>query len=470
MIFELAPTQPRQAPAPELLAGVKGPDWEAIVGERWALWAGVAFSFLAVAFFLAYAWQFLGDGAKVAIGVLFGAAFLVVGEWTTEREKTFSASMTGLGLAILYLNTWAASAKYDIVPFELALIGMAAVAALGVYLAVRYDTQALSIIATLGGFLAPALLSSAGESGSSVAPFLTYLLVLNAGILAVSMYKRWSANQGMAFIATVLILLAWSADKGLSGVEWTVFFYFTLYYLIFAAVSIAPSFLKDFKPKPTDALLFCSASVLYASAGQGLLHGVLGSFPGAFLAVAGLCEIGLAWWLYMRSESGGMLREAAVGIAALFATCALAAQLRAESLVIAFSVEAVVLCWIAQRYPGKVLRFAALGVWLIALMGVVWASVWSEGRAPLIVNPRALTVLVFALASAMMVFLSDPKNKEKEPLAQACGILAILAGAWFIMQEILLAFRLDYLPGLESVPGAPYYLTAVVWAVYATGK
>lgn len=470
MIFAPAPDQPRQAPASELLAGVKGPDWEAIVGGRWALWVGVAFSFLAVAFFLAYAWQFLGDWAKVAIGVLFGAAFLVIGEWTSDREKTFSASMTGGGLAILYLNTWAASDKYGILPFELALLGLAAVAALGVYLAVRYDTQALSLIATLGGFLAPAVLSPTGGPGGSVVPFLTYLLVLNAGILAVALHKRWVANQWLAFTALVLLLFGWSLDTGSSGAEWTVFLFFTLYYLTYAAVSIAPSFLKEVKPKETDALLFCSASVLYASAGQALLHNHLGSVPGAFLAIAALCEVGLAWWLYTRSESGEMLREAAVGIAALFATCALAAQLRSESLVIALSVEAAVLCWIAQRYTGKVLRYAAPTVWFIALLGVIWASLWSEGRAPLIVNPRALTVLAFALSSAVMVFLSDPKNEKKEPAAQAYGILAILAGAWFIMQEILLAFRLDYLPGLASTPGAPYYLTAVVWAVYSAGK
>lgn len=470
IIFEPAPDQPRQAPASELLVGVKGPDWEAIVGGRWALWVGVAFSFLAVAFFLAYAWQFLGDWAKVAIGVLFGAAFLVIGEWTSDREKTFSASMTGGGLAILYLNTWAASAKYGILPFELALFGLAAVAALGVYLAVQYDAQALSLIATLGGFLAPAVLCPTGGPGDSVVPFLTYLLVLNAGIMAAALYKRWVANQWLTFTVLVLLLFGWSFDKGFSGAGWTTFLFVTLYYVIFAVVSIAPSFLKEFKPQPTDVVLFCSASVLYASAGQALLHGVQGSFPGAFLAVAAICEVGLAWWLYTHSESGEMLREAAVGIAVLFATGALAAQLRAESLVIGFSVEAVVLCWIAQRYSGKVLRFAALVVWFIALMGVIWASVSCEGRAPLIVNPRALTVLVFALASAVMVFLSDPKNEENEPSAQACGILAILAGAWFIMQEILLAFRLDYLPGLEGVPGAPYYLTAIVWAVYAAGK
>ena len=65
---------------------------------------------------------------------------------------------------------------------------MAVTVFVGVLLAQRYDAISLSLLATIGGFLTPPVLLR-GEGGAPVAPYplFTYVTVLNAGILTVSL-------------------------------------------------------------------------------------------------------------------------------------------------------------------------------------------------------------------------------------------------------------------------------------------
>jgi len=39
--------------------------------------------------------------------------------------------------------------------------------------------------------------------------FLTYIAVLNAGILAVSLFKRWRGIVWLSFVGTILLLIGW---------------------------------------------------------------------------------------------------------------------------------------------------------------------------------------------------------------------------------------------------------------------
>src|SRR5215467_7965215 len=55
-------------------------------------------------------------------------------------------------------------------------------------LALVYDTQWLAVLGLVGGFLTPIMLST-GQS----APFvlMSYMVVLNGGILTIAVWKRW---------------------------------------------------------------------------------------------------------------------------------------------------------------------------------------------------------------------------------------------------------------------------------------
>src|SRR5687768_10412590 len=62
----LTPAAPDLSPTGE--RGRVPRDWERLIAGRWALWLGALAIFLAVAFFLASAWQALGPLARLAGG------------------------------------------------------------------------------------------------------------------------------------------------------------------------------------------------------------------------------------------------------------------------------------------------------------------------------------------------------------------------------------------------------------------
>ena len=183
---------------PTTISGAKiTAEWERIVGGKWALWVGSVAVFIAAAFFLAYAWKYLGDGGRLTVGFLAAIAFLVAGEMSRSRsQRWFSDGLLGAGLGLLYLNIWAGTQQYAIFSFHVGFVLMSLSTALGVILALRYDAVGLTALATIGGFLTPVLLQSNDGGTSQAVSFLTYIAVLNAGILAVSLFKRW---RGMHF-------------------------------------------------------------------------------------------------------------------------------------------------------------------------------------------------------------------------------------------------------------------------------
>src|SRR5204862_2597959 len=126
------------------------------------------------------------------------------GYWRRRTQRWFSEGITGAGLAICYLALWASvQPGLHVLSREVAFGAMAALTALGVFLAVRYDAFSLVVLSTIGGFLTPVLLRApAGESNSLA--LLIYLAVLDGGIVAVSLFRRWNVITWMSFVSTLV--------------------------------------------------------------------------------------------------------------------------------------------------------------------------------------------------------------------------------------------------------------------------
>ncbi len=62
--------------------------WEARLGKQWMTWVGAVVLFLSVGFFVKYAFEhrWLGEGARVILGVVAGVGVLAVGERFIRRQ------------------------------------------------------------------------------------------------------------------------------------------------------------------------------------------------------------------------------------------------------------------------------------------------------------------------------------------------------------------------------------------------
>jgi len=226
---------------PEVRADAKrAPNLESSVGLQLVNRVGAITLILGIAFFFRYAAEknWIGETMRVVLGIAGGLLLLGGGELAFRRgQRVFAQGITGAGVAIVYLAIYASFGAYHLVSIPVAFGGMAAATALAAYLAPRYASQAIAVLALFGAFLAPWLLQ-----GNAVSPWFVplYIAALDAGFLALARKYSWTWCGWLALAGTALF----TAD--MSGAPLNVAL--GLYYALFA-----------FQPNPQ---LFAVAHVL----------------------------------------------------------------------------------------------------------------------------------------------------------------------------------------------------------------
>ncbi len=188
---------------------------ESSIGLTWVNRIATVTLILAAAFFFKYAVdnQWIGETGRIVLGVMAGFAALGGGEFAWRRDhRVYGQGVTALGIAILYLSFYAAFAFYHLpaAPQSVSFVLMALTTVLGGALAVRYDTGAVTVLALLGGYLTPVLLSS-GEDRPWV--LFSYILLLDIGALAVGRAKQWRYLAPLALAGTSVLYCAWFAGR-----------------------------------------------------------------------------------------------------------------------------------------------------------------------------------------------------------------------------------------------------------------
>ncbi|HEU5309903.1 MAG TPA: DUF2339 domain-containing protein, partial [Candidatus Eisenbacteria bacterium] len=157
----MPPPPPRAGSTEAVVLGEPIPeahDLEESVVGTWFPRLGALALLLGAGFGFRYAVDrgWIGPGARVSVGVALGVLLLLLGETTKRRGWAgYAQAVTGGGVAILYLTVWASFALYRMVPDPVAFALLVGVTTQAAGLALRYDSVALAVLATLGGFLNP---------------------------------------------------------------------------------------------------------------------------------------------------------------------------------------------------------------------------------------------------------------------------------------------------------------------------
>jgi len=184
------------------------PDIEKFIGENLINKIGIAILVLGIAFFVKYAidQNWINEVGRVCIGLVCGLILISVAHRLRKSYRSFSSVLVGGGLAVFYFTIAFAFHQYHLISQSAAFIIMVVITAFAVILSVLYDRIELAILATIGGFITPFLVST-GE-GNYIVLF-TYLCILNSGLIALAFYKRWHILNFIAFVFTVLIYGGW---------------------------------------------------------------------------------------------------------------------------------------------------------------------------------------------------------------------------------------------------------------------
>src|SRR5690606_4915420 len=189
-----------------------------------------------------------------------------------NKYRSFSSVLVGGGLSVFYFTVAFAFHEYHLVGQQAAFFIMVVITAFAVLLSLLYDRMELAILATVGGFITPFIVSTGSDN--YVALF-TYLAILNSGLLVLSWFKNWRPVNHIALLFTTVIFAVWAIPELSYSPEQAILLhtliFSTIFYFQFLLMSILYNIRLNAKFGGGDFFLLLSINSLYYAAGIAAL-------------------------------------------------------------------------------------------------------------------------------------------------------------------------------------------------------
>jgi uncharacterized membrane protein len=447
------------------------PQWdaawlEAWIGRRGLGWIAVILLLFAAAFFIEYAFesQWLGELGRVTCGVLAGMVLCAVG-WRYHRRgwRAFSQMLTAGGVVLLYLATFATFGYYHLLPREQAAVFLITLVIETAALAVFYEAPAVAIMAVIGGLLTPVLLHSDRDLYVN---FFTYLLVLNAGVVGLALFRRWPAIGTIGLVGTQGLFWIWFVRSyhpeklaAALGFQATLFGLYLAYGVTAHLIRRRLAGVEDLARLVVNGFLFAGAAYALLDEDYHVWMGTLAIGLAAVYAA-------FAWLVQRRLPEDA--RQLLVSVATSMAFLAAASPLQADKawIPVAWAVQGLVLSWFGIRIGAMALRGLAEVLLLLAVGRLVFVDTPYNSRPPFLLlfndyAPLALMVAACVLAAAALArrFLARLRPEDRVAMA-VNGLLGVGLG-WLVLSVDFYTFfqQIDQREAQTAL--------SVVWAGYA---
>jgi len=448
---------------------------------------GILLLFLGLAYLLKYSVE--QDMFPIELRLIGAAAGCVVLLWLGWRlrlkQPVYALILQGGAVGALYITVFGAFRIYHLLPHLLAFGLMLVICAASIGLAVLQRTLSLAMLASLGGYLSPLLLSSG--SGNYIGLF-SYYLLLSIGILIISIWQPWRPLNLLGFFFTFGVASLW----GMDNYQPAYYLYCQLFLIanivIFGVLCLALSLrAQPAGHKIIDGtLLFGPPLIGFA---MQYLITLQWEFGPAFSALGfGLVYLILAWLALKKyPQSGQQLVVASLALGGVFATLAIPLALSAQWTSLAWALEGLGILWLGQRQTqtrmslsGSALLLLALASALVALsdaamgtlsytlvfgiLALTWlagAFLWStssiipQGKLLSRVLLTGGIALWLACLAGMALRLAIDDNTA---MFLTFGLLIASAGLWRYSAQRLAWSDLTY---------APWLLWPIMWLTLA---
>ena len=336
-----------------------GVDLESQIAGRWMNRIGLVAVAIGMSYFLKYAIDndWIGPAGQVAIGLLLGAGLVALGPVFLRKGLVYFADgITGLGAAVLYLSLWAATSYYTLVPQGAGFLSMIVVTAAILTIAVGRNSQRIAILAMIGGFMTPALVST-GRDAQVV--LFSYLALHNGALLALARARDWRFLELPALALTELYFWAWF-DRFYTSTRLTSTLAFaTLFFAQFAAVPVIRSRRTGTLHPEQALLLVLNAGLILLVLHQTLWPDRQWALTFAVLLLAAV-HLALARAVPGGAQAPPLPQLVLAGLALTFVTLAVPIRLSTRWITMAWAIEAAVITWTGLRVALWYLRAAGL--------------------------------------------------------------------------------------------------------------
>jgi len=388
----------------------KHPDLEKFIGENLINKIGIGILVLGIAFFVKYAidQNWINEIGRVCIGILAGGLLIGIAHRMRQTFTAFSSVLVGGGLAVLYFTIAISFHEYHIFGQTAAFVIMVIITAFAVLLAFAYNRVELAVLALIGGFGTPFMLST-GEGNYKV--LFTYLLILNGGMLALAFRKKWNLVNILCYAFTIIIYGTWLGTKCLneSNAPYIgALLFATAFYLVFFLANIIYNIRNQVAFKGMEIGMLLSNTALYYAAGMGILYYINhAAYQGLFTVALGVFNFGFAFALYKRQSVDRNLVFLLIGLVLTFISLAAPVQLQGNHITLFWAAEAVLLLWFSQRSGIVLVKRTSIAVTFLMVLSLLmdWTKLYMDNpevTLPLFINKGFIT----GLASFISVFMT----------------------------------------------------------------
>ena len=185
-------------------------DWEMLIGGNLFAKLGGLALIISVAYALNYAFvnDLIGETVRIALGFVGGALVLGLAHFIHRKSlPVLSQVLVAAGVSMLYITVYAMAQYYRMVPTSVGVSLLIAVALLTIALALYYHSQPVALMAALGAWLVPLLVSS--ESTTAL-PLLVYILLVSMALITLVWHRpQWQWLRPTPMIGAIILLISW---------------------------------------------------------------------------------------------------------------------------------------------------------------------------------------------------------------------------------------------------------------------
>lgn len=346
----------------------RGASLEFAIASQWLLRIGLTVLLLGIGFFVKYSidQDWISREARVLAAAAAGMAMLVGGSRILAgKYAILGQGLMGAGITTLYFCVYAAQAYYGLIDEATAFFIMAAITALSGFIAVRFNTASMAVLAVLGGYAAPLMFHASPD----LAPVFTYMLVIATGVLGVTTLRDWPIVKSITFLCHFLLFHAcvhrnWSPDNGLIALG-----FLGLYFLLFSTMPFLHKLRRGGKTGPVEL-----ASLHLNAAYCSLMGWHMMTSLGWDKTILSGCSMALAFfyaghafaYLRLRVHDKPML-VSFMALSAIFLAMAMPLYLSGVWLSTAWAIQAVAMAWMARQLGSGFIRQLAYLLILVVM-------------------------------------------------------------------------------------------------------